>query len=146
MRGAGGHVHVSAAVRHALQPRPRPRTRQVHHHRQLLGHGAALVLLKLSTECLALALQCRRYSEQTEPAESVFSLNAAVNVLSSDTNVTFCPCWHFQQFLLVGIFQLANLINFLARLITGECHCRGRCVSAWSGGQISFDCGLPDPD
>ena len=83
------------------------------------GHGAALVLLKLSTECLALALQCRRYSEQTEPAESVFSLNAAVNVLSSDTDVTFCPCWHFQQFLLVGIFQLANLINFLARLITG---------------------------
>ena len=120
MRGAGGHVHVSAAVRHALQPRPRPRTRHVPHHRQLLGHGAALVLLKLSTECLALALQCRRYSEQTEPAESVFSLNAAVNVLSSDTDVTFCPCWHFQQFLLVGIFQpLANLINFLARLITG---------------------------
>ena len=118
MRGAGGHVHVSAAVRHALQPRPR--TRHVPHHRQLLGHGAALVLLKLSTECLALALQCRRYSEQTEPAESDFSLNAAVNVLSSDTDVTFCPCWHFQQFLLVGIFQpLANLINFLARLITG---------------------------
>ena len=79
-----------------------------------------LVKVLLSTECLALALQCRRYSEQTEPAESVFSLNAAVNVLSSDTDVTFCPCWHFQQFLLVGIFQpLANLINFLARLITG---------------------------
>ena len=79
-----------------------------------------LVKVLLSTECLALALQCRRYSEQTEPAESVFSPNAAFNVLSSDTDVTFCPCWHFQQFLLVGIFQpLANLINFLARLITG---------------------------
>ena len=92
-----------------------------------------LVKVLLSAECFALALQRRRYSgEQTEPADLVFSLNAAVNVLSSDTDVTFCPCWHFQQFLLVGIFQpLANLINFLARLITeaGECHCRGRvCV------------------
>ena len=47
VRGAGGHVHVSA-VRHALQPRPRPgpRTRHVPQHPQLLGHGAALVLLK----------------------------------------------------------------------------------------------------
>ena len=44
VRGAGGHVHVSA-VRHALQPRTRPRhtTRHVPQHPQLLGHGAALL-------------------------------------------------------------------------------------------------------
>ena len=46
MRGAGGHVHVSATVRHALQPRPRPQSRHVPYHGELLGHGAALVFLQ----------------------------------------------------------------------------------------------------